>query len=311
MTAPLGEWEAIESIKARLAPPHAGETGIGDDAAVILVPGTGSESPRAVLFATDVLVGGVHVDRSFCSESDIGWKALAVNVSDIAAMGGRPTHAVVGLVVPSGVDVMAVYEGMAAAADRYRVELAGGDLSTGPELVVSVAVLGTTEGRSPVLRSGASAGDTLMVTGTLGRSAAGLAALRRDPLAAGGNPTAHKRPAARVDEGVAAALGGASAMIDVSDGLASELDHLARASGVGVALDLVPVAEGATDADALGGGEDYELLFTAPDPAHVEETFGAAGLRQPIRLGKCVADPSERSLAGSRLEMAGYQHRLG
>ncbi len=308
MRAPLGEWEAVESFRTSLGPAAPGEVGVGDDAAVV-VPGGGKGSP--LLFATDLVVGGVHVDRAFCTDEDIGWKAIAVNVSDMAAMGGRATHAVVGLVVPAGADVMAVFKGMEAAAATYGTALVGGDLSTGSELVASVAMLGTTDGRPPVLRSGAAAGDTLLLTGPLGRSAAGLEMLRRDRHSAGENVDAHRRPVARQAEGVAAALAGASAMIDVSDGLASDIGHLARASGVGVELELVPVGEGASQAQALGGGEDYELLFAVADPRAVEKAFAEEGLRPPIRIGRCVADPSVRSLAGRPLMAAGYQHRLG
>jgi thiamine-monophosphate kinase len=157
------------------------------------------------LLAADLVVAGVHADLAYCSLADIGWKALAVNVSDMAAMGGTPTHAVVSVVLPAGTDLDLLYEGLLLAAARYRCPIAGGDLSGGRQLVVSVAVTGTTAGRPPVLRSGARPGDTLFVTGPLGASAAGLAVLLRDPSDAGPLAAAHRRPLARVEEGVAAA----------------------------------------------------------------------------------------------------------
>ena len=167
------------------------------------------------------------------------------------------------------------YEGLLAAAELFSCPIVGGDLSAAPTLVVAVAVTGTLDGGKPVLRSGASPGDLLFVTGPLGSSAAGLALLRAGQ--AGEAPDlalAHRRPRARVAEGRAARTAGATAMIDLSDGLASDVRHLATSSRVGIALERVPVAVGVARAmgddgvrAALGGGEDYELLFAAPDAA--------------------------------------------
>jgi thiamine-monophosphate kinase len=301
-----GERAAVERIKAMLALPAVGEIGIGDDAAVVTAPGGG-----AILLTADLVVGGVHVDLAFSSPSDIGWKAVAVNVSDIAAMGGRPLHGLVSIVKPSAIDLDALYAGLSDAAYDYGCTIVGGDLSAGDQLVVAIAMTGTTEDRSPVLRSGARPGDTLFVTGPLGGSAAGLAALREDPHASGDHVDAHRRPVARVDEGRAAALSGASAMIDISDGLASELDLLARASGVGIALDHVATVHGATIAEALSGGEDYELLFSAGDADAIVAGFEHAGLRRPIRVGRCVEDRDVRTLDGEQLDVTGFEHRLG
>jgi len=299
------ERAAVERIKAMVPAPAAPEIGIGDDAAVVMAPGGGT-----ILFTADLVVGGVHVDLAFCSPRDIGWKSLAVNVSDIAAMGGRPLHGLVSIVKPPAVDLDSLYTGLSDAAYEYGCTIVGGDLSAGDQLVVSVAITGTTDGRLPVLRSGAQAGDTLFVTGPLGHSAAGLAALREDPHARGEHVDAHRRPVARVAEGLAAAVSGASAMIDVSDGLASELDHIARASGVGISLDHVPVAGGASIAEALSGGEDYELLFSAGDSEAIVAGFAREGLRRPIRIGRCVEDRDARLLDGEPLDATGYEHRL-
>ncbi|MGH9165369.1 MAG: AIR synthase-related protein, partial [Acidimicrobiales bacterium] len=120
---------------------------------------------------------------------------------------------------------------------------------------------------------------------------------------------AHRRPVARVAEGTAARTAGATAMVDVSDGLAADLGHLADASQVGLVLDVVPAVEGATHDEALGGGEDYELAFTAPDPDRVAAVFSAAGLRPPIVLGRCTAEVGRQSLGGAPLPAVGWEHR--
>jgi thiamine-monophosphate kinase len=299
-----GEFEAIERLRDLLPGPPAGETWIGDDAALVVPPLGG------LLLAADLVVAGVHADLSLVGLDDLGWKALSVNVSDIAAMGGEPTHALVSVAAPPDTDIELLYEGIAEAVDEYRCPVVGGDLSTSTQLVVSVAVLGDAGARPPVLRSGALPGDIVFVTGPLGASAAGLAALRAGrgemvpALAA-----AHRRPIARVLEGHAARCAGATAMVDVSDGLAADVRHLADASGVGLALDHVPVADGATLEQALGGGEDYELVFTATNPGHVVAAFAEAGLRQPIAIGRCTADPTERLLGEGELPAAGWQHQ--
>jgi thiamine-monophosphate kinase len=198
----------------------------------------------------------------------------------------------------------------------FACPVVGGDLTGAPVLMVSVAVVGTLDGSPPVTRAGASPGDLVFVTGPLGSSAAGLELLRGGR---GGEAPdlvlAYRRPRARVAEGRSARVAGATAMIDVSDGLASDIRHLAAASGVGVVLDRVPVAVGvarAVDGDgvatALGGGEDYELLFTAPDAGRVDTAFSAAGLTAPLLIGRCTADPVERRLGDGDLPAAGWEH---
>ncbi len=233
-----------------------------------------------------MLVEGVHVDLDRDPPADAGWKAVVANVSDIAAMGGRPLHLVAAVVVPEDAGVLdEVGRGLAEAAAAHDCRLVGGDLSTGPALVVAVAVTGTVDPPgSPVLRSGARPGDTIWVTGPLGRAAAAGWA---------------ERPQARVAEGTAARLAGATAMIDVSDGLGADLGHLAGASGVGVALTHVPVAPGATLDQALGGGEDFELVYTLPP--------GASGPGE--RIGRCTGDPGERRLGDGDLPPVGWEHR--
>ena len=252
---------------------------IGDDAAIVSPP----QGP--LLLAADTVVAGVHTPAGTPLE-DIGWKAVVANVSDIAAMGGRPLHLLVAVAAPPGTDLDRLFDGVAEAARAYVCPVVGGDLTAADSLVVTVAVTGTVDG-TPVTRAGASAGEAIYVTGPLGAAAA-----------SGWT----RRPMARVAEGVDARGAGATAMIDVSDGLVADLGHIADESGVGFTLDEVPVAPGATIEQALTGGDDYELVFTAP----------VARLPVGFRIGVCTADRSERTLSGQPLPVAsgGWEHRF-
>ncbi len=278
----IGELGLIRRLRRGPAHPAAGvRIGIGDDTAVLL------PSPGVTLLATtDLLAEGVHFRRATAGPRDIGWKALAVNLSDIAAMGGVPRWALVALALPDDAvleDVLALYGGMEEAAARHGVTIVGGDTSASlAGLVVNVTVLGEHSG-TPRLRSTARPGHLIAVTGSLGRSAAGLSAL--DARAAGRDAgpgesaaeviAAHLRPVPRVAEGRwLAAQPAVHAMMDCSDGLATDLAHICEESGVGakVALSRVPVAAAAREvaralgqdalAWAISGGEDYELLVT-------------------------------------------------
>jgi thiamine-monophosphate kinase len=216
------------------------------------------------------------------------------------------------------IDFDLLYDGLIAASEAYECPIVGGDLSSSVSLVVSVAIVGDggTEPPGPVLRSGARPGDTIFVTGPLGSSAAGLEVLRTGRVSEAPDlALAHRRPRARLDEGTAARVAGATGMIDVSDGLARDLRHLADASGVGVVLDRVPVAIGVgrisddPESLALGGGEDFELLFCAPDRERVETVFAELGLGKPIPIGRCTDDPAERRLRDAPLPDVGWEHR--
>jgi thiamine-monophosphate kinase len=268
------ELAAIAALVRRLPGSPPGETWIGDDCAVVAAPN------GPLLLAADTVVDGVHADLRVTTVADLGWKALARNVSDIAAMGGRPLHALVTVVVPpeGGAMIDPLYDGLLEAALAYGCAIVGGDLTSGPRLVVTVAITGTVDG-TPVLRSGARAGDAILVTGPLGGGAADLRARIAGRSA---------RPPARLAEGEVARLAGATAMIDLSDGLALDLRRLAAASGVGAIVDAVPVADGATQTDAMTGGEDYELLLTAADASAMRAAFVRAGLREPIAIGRIV-----------------------
>jgi thiamine-monophosphate kinase len=308
----ISEFALIERLRQRLVGPPD-QIWVGDDVAV--VPG-----PKgSMLLAADAVVAGVHADLTLVGLDDMGWKAMVANVSDIAAVGGRPCCAVVTVAGPLGtIDFDLLYDGLTAASTAYGCPIVGGDLTSSATLVVSVAIVGDAgpQPPAPVLRSGAHAGETIFVTGPLGSSAGGLQLLQTGRLSEAPDLIlAHRRPRARLDEGTAARMAGATAMIDVSDGLAADLRHIADASGVGVVLDRVPVAIGVNrvsddpESLALGGGEDYELIFTAPDPDLVESTFADRGLGTPLRIGRCSDDAGERRLRDGDLPVAGWEHR--
>ena len=303
-----GELAAIERLSHRLAPAPEGELWVGDDAAVIGVP------EGSLLLAADAVVDGVHFSLRWSSWADVGWKAMAVNLSDIAAMGGVPHRAVVAVAGPEGMDLEGLYDGILEAAQRYSCPVVGGDLTAAPTLVITVALTGgLAPGVSaPVLRSGARPGDLLAVTGPLGAAAAGLAALGRGETAAPGAQR-HLRPVPRVAEGTEAARAGVSAMMDISDGTGLDLWRLTTASGLAAELDRLPVAEGADAGQAWSGGEDYELLMAVPAAALevLQSGFAAAGLDPPLLIGRCVEGPPGRLvLEGRQMEPGGWEHRL-
>jgi len=278
------ERRLIEIIRRASRRSPAVRVGIGDDCAV-LEPASGS----LLLATTDLLIEDVHFRRRWAAPTDIGWKALAVNVSDIAAMGGRPRWGLIALACPDAVTVEEAegfYAGVQALATEHDVVIVGGDTCASPGgWIVNVTLLGEAV-RAPLLRSTARAGDVIAVTGSLGRSAAGLALLEANPAPAGvpGDAradvtAAHLRPRPRTREGLwLGEAGGVTAMIDLSDGLATDLGHLCEESAVGARVDLarIPVdgsvreVARALGRDAVhwatGGGEDYELLLScAPD----------------------------------------------
>ncbi len=302
----LGERALIERIRRRLGGPGEGViVGIGDDAAAF------TPSPGRVLLATtDMLVEGVDWERRYASPREVGWKALAINLSDIAAMGGIPRHALVSLGLPEATsleEVEELYEGLVALAERYKVQIIGGDTGAAPVLTLSITLIGEVEPARLVRRSGAQAGDLLAVTGVLGASAAGLGILSQsegDSAEWKEIIQAHLTPTPRVSEGVMLARLGVHAMIDLSDGLATDLGHLCRSSGVGgrVWLPRLPIPEPVTRAAALldldpwrlavSGGEDFELLFAAPAremPSILTALGGETGTMGTI-IGEVVAE---------------------
>jgi thiamine-monophosphate kinase len=230
-----------------------------------------------LVLTTDAMVEGVHFLTDRTTPRDLGYKAIAVTVSDIAAMAGSPRFALCALTLTEAVDAAWVVEvagGMRECCDEFALSLVGGNLSRGRELSIVVSMTGEVGPGRAVSRSGARPGDRVVVTGSLGGAAAGvrLAAQRswtdddRDAL------RRSMRPVPRVGEAAILAAGGATSMMDVSDGLALDLSRLCRASEVGARIEAarLPVHPAATVAEALGGGEDYELLATLPGPEAVE-----------------------------------------
>jgi thiamine-monophosphate kinase len=277
----IGERAIIERIRARLAPPPAWVAlGVGDDAAVLR-----PERNRAEVVTTDCLVEGVHFDRAYVPPAAIGHKALAVNLSDLAAMGAEPRAALLSLVLPAGLTIAeldAFLDGFLGLAARYGVALVGGNVTRSPgPLVVDVTATGVVKARRVLTRAGARPGDDVYVSGQVGCAAAGLA-LCREAGAAGeaaddGCRERFLTPEPRVRLGQLIGRSGlVSACMDLSDGLADAVLQVTAASGVGAIVEAstIPVPDEARavlqrlsgdrwlDA-AVAGGEDYELLFTA------------------------------------------------
>ncbi len=286
--AQLGEFGLIDRIKETVALQQPSTLkGIGDDAAVIVA------GDDVLLLSTDMLIEGIHFDLSYVPLQHLGYKAVAVNVSDIAAMNGKPEQILIGLAISNRFSVEAVdalYAGIRAACDNYKVDLVGGDTTASPSgLVISVSVIGRTKRGNEVYRSGAQDKDIICVTGDLGGAYIGLQILEREKAVYLENPEmqpeldSHEyavgrqlKPEARMDIIFELADLGIkpTAMIDISDGLASELLHISKSSNVGVRIfeDKIPIDENAYNTAvefkldpftcALNGGEDYELLFT-------------------------------------------------
>jgi len=328
--ADLGEFGLIRALSQRIpvARPNL-LRGIGDDAAVWRLDGD-----RLMLFTTDMLVEGVHFQREWGTPEQLGWKAVAVNVSDIAAMGGQPDYALISLGVPEGMPVEELerlYAGMDEAARAYELAVVGGDVVKSPErLVINVALTGEVSAAALTLRSGAQVGDAILVTNTLGDSAAGLHLLLHGTTnvptpAVAAVQAAHLQPRPPLRAAQAAArTGRVTAMMDLSDGLAGDLRHIAEESGVGAGVQAgaLPLSEACrTVAAAVGqdplrwalrGGEDYELLLTCA-PAAVAEVSAAlrtAGATVSV-IGEITAPPALwlETADGERRPLGGgYDH---
>ncbi len=326
------ERELVARISSRLPPPPAWMTvGIGDDAAVVE-----PETQRLEVLSVDALVEGVHFDRAFTPPRAVGHRALAVNLSDLAAMGAAPRLCLLSLALPASLpidDFDGMIDGMTALAARYRLHLAGGNLTRSPgPLVVDVTVIGTAKRRQVLTRAGARAGDELWVTGTIGAAAAGLEMLKAQDASACSetNPCAARYlfPEPRVRMGLLVARNrAASAAVDLSDGLADGVHQIALASGVGavVEADRVPVEPAARDwfgrsgrdveEVAITGGDDYELLLAVP--ARLGRRLANPrrhGGVELTRIGVCTREPGvllERRTPGGPVRVplpAGYHH---
>ncbi|HEY7871734.1 MAG TPA: thiamine-phosphate kinase [Rudaea sp.] len=318
----MAEFALIDLIRKRCDVARADvRLGIGDDAALLAVA-----AGQLLAVSTDTLVAGVHFPDDTAAR-DIGWKALAVNLSDLAAMGAEPAWATLALTLPSAdarwVDEFA--DGFAELARRHRVALVGGDTTQGP-LSITVTIHGFVPEGAALMRSGARAGDGVYVTGTLGDAAAGLK-LSLPSLAKEGSKASNfflpsragegaeggrgqllerlHRPAPRVAQGMIL-RGRATACIDVSDGLAADLRHICAASGIGAQIDAdalpaspeLIAAFGTDDRRALqfAGGDDYELCFTVPDAI-------ASELLRDLADSGCAATRIGHIVAGSGVEV--------
>jgi thiamine-monophosphate kinase len=300
----LGEGEFLRRIRRRFQNPGTA-LGIGDDTAVFEMP-----SGCSALFCSDLVAENTHFIRDLHPPDAVGFKAVAVNVSDIGAMGGTPLHFTVSLAAPGDLEMAWIdgfYDGVEKACREFGASLVGGDSSSAASIFVDVAMIGTVRTGAAVKRSGARAGDSVYVTGTLGGSLHGLAMLRSgDRESAAVKRHLYPQPRHRVGAALAA---DAHAMIDVSDGLSTDLAHIAEESGVSIRIhkDKLPAANGASDADVLHGGEEYELIIVAQDlPAAVEGVpLTRIGEIVPSAAGNLVL------LDGSVLRPQGWQHFSG
>jgi thiamine-monophosphate kinase len=293
--AELGEQALIARIRSRIPPaPSFVVVGIGDDAAVV-------EPERNALevLTTDSQVEGVHFDCALVSPADIGHKALAVNLSDLAGMGALPRVALLSLVLPPAwlvANVDALVDGMIALAQRARISIVGGNIARSPgPLIVDVTVTGSVHRRRILTRSAARAGDELYVTGSLGGSAAGLRMLAQNPASTDIVVDRYRRPEPRTRFGLMLGRNQAArACIDLSDGLADGVRQIGNASGLGAIIDAgaLPLEGGATLRDALSGGEDYELLF-AVSPRQRSRLTSVRRLVKDLsvtRIGRLTSD---------------------
>ena len=306
--ADLGEFGLIAAIAARLPPAAAGIIGVGDDAAVLAVP---AGRPVAT---TDLLIEGRHFRRDWSAPADVGGKAAARNLADVAAMGAVPVALLVGLAAPGDLPVAwaeGLVDGIAAESARAGAAVVGGDVSSADTIMIAITALGHLAGRAPVTRAGARPRDVLAVAGVLGHSAAGQALLTGGLAEPASLVAAYRRPRPEYEAGPEAADLGATSMIDISDGLVADLGHVAEASGTGIDIDtarLVPGPDLLAAAAALGpasypsqgagaaaggapggaalappmswlltGGEDHALAATFPPDARLPARWTVLG----------------------------------
>lgn len=272
--AEAGEFGLIARIVARLEAGSASLLGPGDDAAVV------AATDGRVVASTDVLVEGRHFRRDWSSAADIGHRAAAANLADIAAMGAQPTALLVALCVPTDLEVEWAEElagGLSAEAGLVGAGVVGGDMSASPTLTIAVTALGDLGGREPVLRSGAQPGDVVALAGRTGHAAAGYTVLSRGFRTPKLLVEAYRRPEVRYAAGPEAARLGATSMIDVSDGLLQDLGHVARASVVGINLerDAFEVPDQMRDAASALGVDPYVWLLAGGDDHALAATFPA------------------------------------
>ena len=278
----IGEFSLIEHISSLIDKSNKSKycsgqklvIGIGDDAAVW------KSNSGLQLLTTDSMIENVHFNIGTISWEELGWKSIAVNVSDIAAMGGLPCYAIVALALRGDIEVESIsqmYQGMISLCDQYKISIVGGNISSSERIMITVAIVGSLLGKSMLTRSAAKSGDLIAVTGHTGLSMAGLKMLKHglscDTDSKKVLREAHLKPVAKIEEGQVLLKHGVKAAIDISDGLISDLTHICKASNVGALLEQnkVPIHQILLTyfrddylSLVLTGGEDYELLFTAP-----------------------------------------------
>jgi len=323
----LGEFGLIDllakMVHEQMAPSQQLIIGIGDDAAAW------HGNALTQLATVDSFIQDIHFSLAITPWKELGWKALAINLSDIAAMGGVPGYALVSLALPDHTevdDVTALYQGMIELAQQFGVAIVGGDTNSAPLVAINITILGSARSESNILtRSAARAGDRVAVTGYLGAAAAGWEMLTQelqfDPEATAGLKRACLHPYPRIAEGQLLVDQGVKTAIDISDGLISDLGHICKASQVGARIEVerVPI-EPAVKANfgdralelALSGGEDYELLFTAS--TKVIDKIRATASCPITVIGEIVADKTgritlvDRQGNPFRLDKKGWEH---
>ncbi len=304
----LGEGREFDAIRVMLEEWGPRATGVGDDAAVLAVP-----AREQLVVSTDASVEGVHFRREWMTAIEIGERAASAALSDLAAMAATPLGVLLALVVPASWDgeLQALARGVGGAAARARCPIVGGNLTRGAELSLTITVLGSAA--RPLTRAGARVGDRVFATGRFGGPGAALRA-----LLAGARPSAPDLarfvgPAPRLREARWLAEHGARAAIDVSDGLLADAGHLARASGVTLAIDLaaLPRVAGVTAEEAAASGEEYELLVAVPDGAAMDTAEFARTFELPLtEIGRVMErGPDPVWLAGGEVvRAAGHDH---
>lgn len=280
-----GEFELIDEITSDVAVADDVVLPIGDDAAVLRLSGD-------TVVTTDMLIENVHFKRQWSSARAVGRKAVAVNVSDVEAMGARPSSVVVALAFPADLDqawVAEFEEGVKQECQAASVSLVGGDMSSAALIAICVTAIGDLEGRHPVTRAGARPGEVVAVKGRLGWSAAGLTVLQRGFGSPKDLVAEHLTPSVPYGQGIVAADAGATAMLDISDGLLADLGHLARSSGVGIDVhtDRLDIPESIARVSAatgkpplgfvLAGGEDHALAATFRNDTIVPKGWSVVG----------------------------------
>lgn len=300
------EFDLIRNLRARWG---TLAVGLGDDAAMLTAP-----RGEKVVVSTDSAVEGIHFRRDWMSLREVGHRATAAALSDLAAMAAAPLGVLVAFTtrVDSASDLLEVADGIGDAVRAAGTVVVGGNLSEGPFLSITTTVVGSAF--APLARSATRVGDAVYVTGRLGGPAAATRALMRDAVPAPEHRARFVNPSPRLREARWLATRGATAAIDISDGLFRDAEHLAAASGVSLRIDVdrVPMLEGVTFDDAVGGGEEYELLLTAPEG--IDESAFASMFNLPLtRIGSViaagVAPEALLTRAGERVAAPpGYDH---